>query len=133
MKKVRSYIFSRPFMGERVPQSVQNLVIRDYCKKHNLYFLLSATEYAMENSDLMLFKIINELDGLDGIILYSLFQLPENEERRNDVFKKLIEKKKTLIFALEGLDINNINDINEINDLWKIKKTLKNCISEFKK
>ena len=27
MKKFRGYIFSRPFLGERVPQSVQNLVI----------------------------------------------------------------------------------------------------------
>ena len=131
MKKIRGYISSRPFMGDRVPQSVQNLVIRDYCRNNNFYFLLSATEYAMEKSDLMLFKIINELDGLDGIIAYSLFQLPENDDRSNDVFKKLIEKKKTLIFALEGLDMNNINDINEINDLWKIKKTLGNCLSEF--
>ena len=35
-KKVRGYIFSRSFMGERVPQHVQNIVIRDYCEKNNL-------------------------------------------------------------------------------------------------
>ena len=29
MKKVRGYNFSRPFMGERVPQHVQNIVIKD--------------------------------------------------------------------------------------------------------
>ena len=33
MKKVRGYIFSRPFMGERAPQHVQNIIIRDFCKK----------------------------------------------------------------------------------------------------
>ena len=33
MKKFRGYIFSRAFQGERVPQHVQNIVIRDFCKK----------------------------------------------------------------------------------------------------
>ena len=32
-KKLKGYIFSRPFMGEQVPQHVQNIVLRDYCKK----------------------------------------------------------------------------------------------------
>ena len=30
---LKGYIFSRPFFGERVPQNVQNIVLRDYCKK----------------------------------------------------------------------------------------------------
>ena len=36
-------------MGERVPQHVQNIVIKDFCQKNNLHFLLSSTEYAMKN------------------------------------------------------------------------------------
>ena len=32
-RQYRGYIFSRPFMDERVPQHVQNIVIRDYCSK----------------------------------------------------------------------------------------------------
>ena len=34
MKKIRGYNFSRPFMGERVPQHVQNIVIKDFCQKN---------------------------------------------------------------------------------------------------
>ena len=41
LKKVRGYIFCRAFMGERVPQHVQNIVIRDYCKRNNLLYLLN--------------------------------------------------------------------------------------------
>ena len=52
-KRFRGYIFSRPFMEERVPQHVQNIVIRDYCSKKDIQYLLSATEYAMENSALI--------------------------------------------------------------------------------
>ena len=65
---VRGYIFSRPFMGERVPQSVQNIVIRDYCQKNNLHYLLSHVEYAMPSSSLMLEQALEELDLNDGII-----------------------------------------------------------------
>ena len=36
MKKVKGYNFSRSFMGERVPQHVQNIVIKDYCQKNGL-------------------------------------------------------------------------------------------------
>ena len=39
-------------MEERVPQHVQNIVIRDYCSKKDIQYLLSSTEYAMENSAL---------------------------------------------------------------------------------
>ena len=38
LKKVRGYIFSRSFMGERVPQHIQNIVISDFCKKNDLNF-----------------------------------------------------------------------------------------------
>ena len=83
-KKVRGYIFCRPFMGERAPQHVQNIIIRDYCKKNKLSYLLSATEYGMSNSHLMLKKVLVELKSkkIDGIVAYSLFQLPENKKSR---------------------------------------------------
>ena len=44
-------------MGERVPQHVQNIVIKIFCQKNNFNFLLSATEYSMNNS----FYILNQL------------------------------------------------------------------------
>jgi sporadic carbohydrate cluster protein (TIGR04323 family) len=92
MNKVRGYIFSRPFMGERVPQHVQNLVIRDYCERNQLQFLLSATEYAMPNCHLIFEQILSELSGLQGVVAYSLFQLPESEERREHIYKLLLQQ-----------------------------------------
>ena len=41
MKSVKGYNFSRSFMGERVPQHVQNIVIKDFCQKNNLHFYLA--------------------------------------------------------------------------------------------
>ena len=68
MKKLRGYIFSRQFMGERVPQHVQNIVIRNYCEKNKFFFfLLSSVEYKMENSFYMLKQVLNELKNMMGL------------------------------------------------------------------
>ena len=78
-------------MGERVPQHVQNLVIRDYCKKKGIQYLLSATEYAMAGSHLILQQIMDELPQLEGIVFYSLFLLPEQKKERDRVCKVIME------------------------------------------
>ena len=96
MKKVKGYIFSRSFMGERIPQHIQNIIIRDYCKKNELQYLLSTSEYNMDNSFLILNDLVTNLKGIDGIIAYSLFQLPYYQGERNKILKKIIKKKNSL-------------------------------------
>ena len=127
MNGLRGYIFSRSFMGERVPQHVQNLVIRDYCKKQGLQYLLSATEYAMPNSHLILQQVLDELSELDGIIFYSLFLLPEDTTERDRVIQIILKKEKTIYFAVEGLRISNIPEYERIEIIWQVKKVLPNC------
>ena len=89
IKKVRGYIFSRKFLDERVPQHVQNIVIRDYCKNNNLQYLLSSTEYILEDNHLMMQQLMNELNKIDGIVAYSLFQLPKNKQKRENLSKNI--------------------------------------------
>ena len=127
MKKVRGYIFSRPFMGERAPQHVQNIIIRDFCKKNSLHYLLSTTEYKMKNSFLMLKNLISDMKNIDGIVADSLFQLPENYEYRTEVLKKIIKKKKFIFFAVEQMKISNFQDIVRINKIWGIKTVIPSC------
>ena len=122
MKKVRGYNFSRSFMGERVPQHVQNIVIKDFCQKRNLNFMLSVSEYAMDNSFLILKDLLNNLSGLYGIAAYSIFQMPVNDKERNDIFKKILRKKKKIFFACENLEISKKEDISRIENLWLVKK-----------
>ena len=123
-KRLRGYIFSRPFMEERVPQHVQNIVIRDYCSKKSIQYLLSATEYAMENCHLMLEQALNEWKSLDGRIAYSLFQLPEDTKLRLKVYKKILKLKKEIHFSVEGLKISNQDDVKKIENIWEIKQVL---------
>jgi sporadic carbohydrate cluster protein (TIGR04323 family) len=127
MKKFRGYIFSRPFMGERVPQHVQNMVIRDYCDRNNLQFLLSAAEYAMPESHLIHEQVMDELSEIDGVVAYSLYQLPEDNIQRHKIYSKVINMKKVYCFAVENIKIASKHDCERIESIWQVKKTLPYC------
>ena len=131
MKKIRGYIFSRPFLNERVPQNVQNLLIRDFCRKEELFYNLSASEYAMSNCYKILYQLMNELKNLDGIVAYSVFQLPEENNKRNKILKEILRKKKIFFFALENLKVSKLSDIQKIENIWLIKKTLPYCLNKY--
>ena len=130
MKNYRGYIFSRPFYGERVPQHIQNQIIRDYCEKKKINYFLSSVEYALDKSNLILKKILNELNEVDGIVMYSLFQLPQNSFDREKVYKKILNKKKILYFAVENLRIKYNYEKNHIENIIKIKTLLPFCIKK---
>ena len=115
-------------MGERAPQHVQNIVIRDYCNKNKLSYLLSSTEYAMKNNHLMMEQVLEELKLIDGIVAYSLFQLPENQKSRLKIYKRIINLKKEIHFAVESLKIKKQEDIKKIEEISLIKQSLPNCL-----
>ena len=123
-KVLKGYIFSRSFMGERVPQSVQNLVLRNYCESNNFIYQLSTVEYCMKDSFLHLNNLLKNLNLYSGLISYSLFQLPEKPNKRYYLLKNLISKKKVFHFAVENRSVSSLKDIDSINDIWAVKQTL---------
>ena len=101
----RGYISSN--MVERsVPQNVQQLVIRDYCKRNGLEFLLSATEYCFGGT-----KILDAIQE-DGIVFYSLFQLQCLS----------ILHYKECHFAAENIKAITTEEIKKIEGIWLLKK-----------
>jgi len=116
-------------MGERVPQHIQNLIIRDYCNKNGYQFLLSATEYAMEGCHLIFDQLMDDLVDIDGVALYSLFQLPIDNLKRDEILSHVLNKKKSLHFAVEGLRLETLEDKNRVDDIWKIKLVLPHCLN----
>ncbi len=127
MKTLRGYIFSRNFMGESCHQSTQNLVIRDYCENNNYVYLLSGTEYSIIDSYLMLQDLVNEFPNIDGIVAYSLFQMPENWRDRENFYKAVLDNKGEVHFALENLKITSFSEIDRIENIWSVHQTLPSC------
>ena len=124
-------------MGERAPQHIQNIVIRDYCKKNNFNFLLSATEYAMDDSYLILDQLIQEVSTnalISGIIAYSIFQLPNDYKLRLEYIDKIIKMDKEWYFAVEQISIIKKSDIERVENIMQVNDVLiktSNKISNF--
>lgn len=125
MPGFRGYIFSRKIDSNFIPQRVQNLVIKDYCERNNLFFKLSATEYKMTNSYLMFNTLIQEIKKIDGIVFYSLFMLPEVKKDRLKIYEKILLNKKQLHFSLEEIKLVKKVDIKKIEDIYQIKSNSK--------
>jgi len=131
MKKYQGYISSREVNGGRTPQHIQNIVIRDYCLRNDYKYLLSATEYAMKDSYLILEHLTNNLFEIDGIVAYSLFQMPANHKHRIAIFKEIIKKEKSIHFACERLAIHSEHDIERIEIIILLEKILPFCQKNF--
>ena len=124
--KLRGYVFSREFNGQRVPQHIQNIVIRDFCRSNNHDFLFSSVEYSIENSYIILNEFLSFKDFSDGMVFYSLFQLPRDSLQRKIIYKKFLSKSKKLFFAQEDLSLNSLS-VKNIEDIFLIKNTIKDC------
>ena len=116
-------------MNERCPQHIQNIVLRDYCKKNNYEYLLSGAEYAIHNSYLMLKQLVDEVSTFNGIVAYSLFQLPENQDDRLNIYNNILNKNGEMHFALENLRVTSKSEINRVENIWLVKQVMPYCPS----
>jgi sporadic carbohydrate cluster protein (TIGR04323 family) len=118
----RGYIGARPLNGSRTPQHVQNIVIRDYARRKNLQFLLSAVEHVMPGSYMILEDLLDELPRLNGIICYSIFMLPPDERRRREVYDRVLREGCNLHAAVEEIAIASNDDIQAVEDILLVNK-----------
>jgi len=120
----RGYIVSRPVRGSHFPQRVQNLVVRDYAQRRKLAYRLSVTEYAMPGCTMMFESLLAEIPQLDGLVLFSLFVLPAQKERRLRAYERVLAAGKTLHAALENLVLAKHGDIAAWEDLIGVDAAL---------
>ncbi len=97
----RGYIVSRPVGGVPYPHKIQNLMVRDYCRRKGLPFLLSLTEVSVPGSFMMLHALLQNLEGLRGIVLFSQFVLPHARAERFKIYDRVLDAGLQLHAALE--------------------------------
>ena len=71
---------------------------------------------------------MSNLDKVDGIVAYSLFQLPESDIQRKSVYDRCMSKNKVLHFAVEGLRARSQEECDHIETLWLVRKILPDCL-----
>jgi sporadic carbohydrate cluster protein (TIGR04323 family) len=122
----RGYVFSRAVDSHRVPQHIQNLVIRDYAQRRKLHYLLSATEYAMPGCYLMLEQVLGDLEAIGGVILYSMFMLPPSAPQRSEIYRRIIDGHAALHAAVEGFILQSEMDIERWENVLRTADICKN-------
>ena len=125
-KGYRGYVFSRPVDAHRVPQHIQNLVIRDYAQRRKLHYLLSATEYAMADCYLVLEQVLADLEAVDGVILYTMFMLPQAAADRARIYRKVLEAGCRLHSAVEGFALTDEGDIERWENVLQTAEICRN-------
>lgn len=124
----RGYISSRPINGNTIPQSLQNLKIRDFANTKEINFKLSITEYKMKNSFFGLNSLKKEIKSLGGVIFFSIHQLPSQKNLRTNFLKFFINQNKRIFFALEDIELKSLLDIEEIEMIFFISKNSKKTL-----
>lgn len=116
---LRGYIAARTTGGRSAPQHIQQLVIRDYCARIGKPFLLSATEYLMPGCTMVLDDVLkNEIAQIEGMVMYSIFLMPESAAKRQQLYARLVETGAELHTAVEGIVIRDMTDAARIEDLF---------------
>ena len=124
MPRFRGYVFSRFFLSERAPQHVQNIVIREYCRANNFEYLLSATEYSIDDCYVILENLLQSLEEIQGVVFYSLYQLPSDEINRKRIYDKFLSSNKEMHFALENYKITMYEHCEKIENIFEVQNTL---------
>ena len=102
MNLARGYISSGIFYGNRTPQHLQNQIVKSYCDVNGLQFILSRAEYWINGStSCQLWAALKE--GIENIVFFSLWLLPENRNERIKIYDYCIEKQIVLHFATERM------------------------------
>lgn len=118
--RYRGYIHSN-MLERSVPQSIQQQVIRAYCERLGLEFMLSATEYTIPGCTVMLETALRELSVIDGICAYSIWALPEDKAKRMAVYKTVIDANKVMLFAAENISIRTKVDVGKLEDIFMVR------------
>ena len=118
----RGYIGSRVYSCGEFPQHVQNMIIRNYCQKHGLTYLLSATEYAMPGCYMILEEVVNTIDTVQGIAMFSIFMLPTSAKTRHRIYQKILQAGRECHAALEDIAIRSAADIQMIEDILRLNQ-----------
>ena len=111
-KKIyQGYVKLKSFNNIYLPPAIQNLIIKNYCEQNNLTFKLSVNELNIKNCYMELFFILRNIKKIDGLIMNSIYMLPQDKKDLN-LFCSLYSKRNIeLIFIFENQKVNSLKEL----------------------
>ena len=117
-KKWVSYVVWNSKFSSPIPLPMQRSIINQYCDKHSIVI----NDYQFEN------EYVDWLPGLekfitgynvDGIIMCSIYGLPDNPFRRHELLKLAVDNNIEIHFANELCSVREEKDIEHIQHIFK--------------
>jgi sporadic carbohydrate cluster protein (TIGR04323 family) len=83
----------------------------------------------MSGCFLMLEQLLDSIETLDGIVCYSLQQLPSDGFKRKQVFRRIIEAGRSIHFAVEGLNVSDWASVRRVDEITQVQSLMPLCLS----
>lgn len=111
-KKIyQGYVQLKNFNNIYLPPAIQNLIIKNYCEQNNLTFKLSVNELNIKNCYMELFFILRNIKKIDGLIMNSIYMLPQDRKDFNFFCSLYSKRNIELIFIFENQKVNSLKEL----------------------
>jgi sporadic carbohydrate cluster protein (TIGR04323 family) len=129
-KKIyQGYIKLQSFNSIYLPPAIQNLIIKNYCEQNNFIFKLSVNEQNIKNCHMELFSILRNIKKIDGMIMNSIYMLPQDIKDFN-LFCRLYSKRNIeIIFIFENEKVNSLKDLKKKYQEYQKYKSFNDFLS----
>jgi len=123
----RGYVTSREFGDMRIPVPVQSLVLRDYCTRKGYVYKLHLNENMFPHSYMVLEGIVKDLSEFEGVLMCSMYMLPQRAARREAIYRAIFEQGSTLHLVLEDIVLRRLEDTVIVEDVLSAATRLPLC------
>tara|TARA_B100000902_G_scaffold399986_1_gene474276 strand:- start:6697 stop:7149 length:453 start_codon:yes stop_codon:yes gene_type:complete len=119
-KTLRGYVHNEKFGPYCMPVVFQNKLLKQYCDERKINFALPQGEIVFSKSFIQLRSLIEKLKHNEGIVMMSIFMLPQKSQDRNKILFNFINKKIECHFLFENVVAKNKKEYEYINNLIKL-------------
>ena len=83
----------------------------------------------MPDTFMMLEQLMRGIRSIEGIVFYSLLQLPEGMDARNRIYTTALENRRSLHFAVEGMHLSDHTSAAQAEDVFGLLQVLPNAFN----
>ncbi len=119
---LRGYVTARGFGPYVIPVPVQSLALRDYCARKSRLYVLPANENCFPHSYLVLEGMVGDLSGYEGIVMCSMYMLPQRAERRRRLCERVFDQGCAIHLVVEDMVVAGAQDVEKLEELLVIDR-----------
>lgn len=119
---LRGYTTARAFGPYIIPIPVQSLALRDYCARKKFVYVLPGNENSFPQSYLVLEGMVSDLSAYEGIVMCSMFMLPQRAARRRAMLQRVLGQDCTVHLVIEDFVVTSTADIDRLEETLVIDR-----------